>query len=91
MAEKNAVKKVKTEVIMADHSDPLDIGTSIPGNLVKLTVTEGDKVKKDQTIAIIEAMKMETIVTAPQDGTVDKVYVKASETLEKGQLLVKLK
>jgi pyruvate carboxylase len=91
VAEKNAVKKVKTEVIMADHSDPLDIGTSIPGNLVKLTVTEGDEVKKDQTIAIIEAMKMETIVTAPQDGTVDKVYVKASETLEKGQLLVKLK
>ena len=89
--EKNAVKKERVAHLKADFDNPLEIGTSIPGNLVKLTVSEGDIVIKDQTIAIIEAMKMETTVTAGQDGIVDKVYVTAGTTLEKGQLLVKLK
>ncbi|MCH4890731.1 pyruvate carboxylase [Acidaminobacter sp. JC074] len=90
ISEKNAQKKVAAEVEKADPSNPKDVGTSIPGNLVKLLVAEGDKIEKDQTLAIIEAMKMETVVTAKEAGQVDKVFVKAGDTLEKGQLLLKL-
>lgn len=89
--EKNAQKKETISVVMADPSDSKDIGTSIPGNLVQITVKEGDEIKKDQTIAIIEAMKMETVVTAKLSGIVDKVYVNPGDTLEKGQLLIKVK
>lgn len=89
--EKDAQKKEVASVVLADPSDPKDIGTSIPGNLVQLTVTEGETIKAGQTIAIIEAMKMETIVTAPEDGEVSKIFAFAGETLEKGQLLIKLK
>jgi len=90
ISEKNAQKKSIEEVKKADLSNPKDIGTSIPGNLVKLLVAEGDSIEKDQTLAIIEAMKMETIITAKESGVVEKVFVKSGDTLEKGQLLIKL-
>jgi len=89
--EKDAVKKERVSVQLAEGNNPNDIGTSIPGNLVQLLVKAGDQVQPDQTIAVIEAMKMETIVTSSVEGTVDQVFVSAGDTLEKDQLLLKLK
>jgi pyruvate carboxylase len=89
--EKDAVKKERVSVQLAEANNPNDIGTSIPGNLVQLLVKAGDQVQPDQTIAVIEAMKMETIVTSSVEGTVDQVFVSAGDTLEKDQLLLKLK
>lgn len=89
--EKDAQKKEAVKVEMAEFDNPLHIGTSIPGNLVQLSIKEGEKIHKDQTLAIIEAMKMETVVTASHEGVVDKILVAAGDSLIKGQLLLKLK
>ena len=54
-------------------------------------ITEGQKVKKGQTIMIIEAMKTMNHVPSTQDGIVSKILVKDGEPVEFGQPLISLK
>jgi acetyl-CoA carboxylase biotin carboxyl carrier protein len=60
-----------------------------PGS--KKFVEEGQKVKKGQTIMIIEAMKTMNHVPSTQDGTVSKVLVKDGDPVEFGQALISIK
>ena len=76
---------------MADPADKSQVGSSIPGMLSKLTVKAGDPVKKNQVLAVIEAMKMETSVVARMDGTVDRILVSEGSTVKAGELLITIK
>jgi acetyl-CoA carboxylase biotin carboxyl carrier protein len=60
-----------------------------PGS--KKFVEEGQKVKKGQTIMIVEAMKTMNHVPSTQDGTVSKVLVKDGDPVEFGQALISIK
>ena len=53
-----------------------------------MTVKVGDKVEKNQTLVTIEAMKMETAVTARMSGTIASVEVREGDTVKGGQLLL---
>lgn len=86
IAQKNIVK-----VAMADPEDKSQIAASIPGAVSKIAVQVGDRVEKNQTLAVIEAMKMETAVTARMSGTVEHIEVKEGDTVKGGQLLMVLK
>ena len=79
------------QVEMADPNDKSHVGASIPGAVSKVNVKVGDKVKENDVLAVVEAMKMETSVTARMDGEVEEVLVKANDTVKAGQLLIKLK
>ena len=57
----------------------------------KKFVEEGQKIKKGQTIMIIEAMKTMNHVPSTQDGVVSKILVKDGEPVEFGQALISLK
>ena len=57
----------------------------------KKFVEEGQKIKKGQTIMIVEAMKTMNHVPSTQDGTVDKILVKDGEPVEFGQPLISVK
>ena len=85
-AQKNIVK-----VPMADPEDKSQVGSSIPGAVSKLGVKVGDTVEVNQTLATIEAMKMETAITARMSGTVAEILVKEGETVKGGQLLMVIK
>ncbi len=74
----------------ADENDPLQIGSSMPGMVVNVAIKKGDKVKKGQKLLTLEAMKMETILYAENEGLVDDVLVKAGSQVQTGDLLVKL-
>jgi pyruvate carboxylase len=87
----SSVQKEENFVQMADPDNEFEIGASIPGTITKVLVKVGDKVKENQTVAIIEAMKMETNITAPVSGEVEAVIVKEGQQVESGQLLFKLK
>ena len=69
------------------------IGTAYlaPEPGAKKFVSVGDKVKKGQTIMIVEAMKTMNHVPSTQDGTVDKILVKDGEPVEFGQPLISVK
>ena len=57
----------------------------------KKFVDEGQKIKKGQTIMIIEAMKTMNHVPSTQDGTVSEIFVKDGEPVEFGQPLISVK
>lgn len=76
---------------MADPDNNMEIGASIPGNIIKVLVKEGDTVKEGESLIIIEAMKMETNITAPVSGTVETVLAKEGKQVKSGELLIKLK
>ncbi len=81
----------KNTVQIADPENEFEIGASIPGSVVKILVKEGEKVKENQSIVLLEAMKMETNITAPVSGVVEKVLVEELQQVKSGELLIKLK
>ena len=84
-------KALSQSKIMADEDNDLEIGANIPGNILKVVAQEGDAVKAGDTVAVIEAMKMETNVIAITDGIIDKIYVKDGQQVVSGELIAKLK
>jgi propionyl-CoA carboxylase alpha chain len=62
----------------------------LPGTVVKVAVTPGDRVRAGDTLIAIEAMKMEHEVKATADGTVAEVHVATGEQVDSGRLLVVL-
>ena len=60
----------------------------MPGKVVELRVAEGDTVRAGQVLMIMEAMKMEHSVTAPQDGNVAQLFVMAGDQVDADALLV---
>ena len=71
----------------ADRTNPGHVAAPFAG-VVTVGVVVGDTVSAGQTIATIEAMKMEAAITAPRAGTVERVAVSATAQVEGGDLLV---
>ena len=55
-----------------NRENPNHISATMPGTVIKVVVKEGDEVRKGDSMAITEAMKMETTVQAPFNGKVKK-------------------
>jgi pyruvate carboxylase len=73
----------------ADRTNPGHVGAPFAG-VVTLAVAEGNTVEAGDTVATIEAMKMEASITAPKAGTVTRVAIGSVQQVEGGDLLVVL-
>ena len=62
----------------------------MPGQVLSLDCAVGDIVEQGQALAVLEAMKLETIVRAPQDGKVTEVTVKTGDRVGPGDLLFRV-
>ena len=82
----DSVKSTKKVNRKADGDN--EVGTPILGRLSAITVKEGDEVEKDTPLFVIEAMKMESTITAPYQGTIKKIHLAEGEILEQGDLVV---
>lgn len=71
----------------ADRDNPEHVAAPFAG-AVTLTVSEGDQVEVGETVATIEAMKMEAAITAPASGTVTRLVIDPVQKVEGGDLLV---
>ena len=60
----------------------------LPGVVTKVNVAVGQKVKKGETVLVLEAMKMENNIAAEQDGEVTGVCVKAGDSVLEGTVLI---
>ena len=89
VVDKNLENKGK-QIIMADPSEPGQVGAPIPGAVSKVNVKVGDDVSEGDVIAVLEAMKMETSVIAGKTGTVTKVNVDAGGSVQSGELIVSI-
>ena len=66
----------------------IEIKAELVGNVWKIVTKPGDKVSEDQTLLILESMKMEIEVVAPRAGTVVEIKVKETDIVKEGQVLV---
>ncbi len=73
---------------VADDQDPNQLGAPMPGVIVAIVVEPGQKVLRGDTLLSIEAMKMETAVTAEFDGTVAEVAISIGAQVNAEDLLV---
>jgi len=64
------------------------VSVPMPGKVIAVLVSEGDKVERGQGLVIVEAMKMENEVRCPINGEVKEVRVKAGDSLEAGATLM---
>jgi len=64
------------------------VAAPLPGAIVRMVCKEGDAVAKDETIFVIEAMKMETEIKAPVAGTVTKIVIAQGSQVSAGQAVV---
>jgi len=62
----------------------------MPGKIVDLRVRKGDAVNEGDVLVILEAMKMENELKAPQSGTVRAVHVQVGDDVEQHQVLVEI-
>ena len=66
------------------------IVSPMPGIVVSIKVTKGESIKVGQTVAVIEAMKMENNISSSASGKVKSIEVKAGQELGAGQTLITL-
>lgn len=64
------------------------IKAPMPGLILEINVEAGQKVKENDNLLILEAMKMENSITSPRDGIVKSVSAKKGDAVEKNQLLI---
>ena len=81
------VEKVPT----APQTSGIDIPAPTPGNILRLEVEVGEAITADQTLLVMEAMKMESDVKSPQSGVIETIHVQAGDTVQSGDALLSLK
>jgi pyruvate carboxylase subunit B len=62
----------------------------MPGKIIRVLVAVGERVEEGQPVCVLEAMKMENELHARQAGTVEAVYVKPGDDVEKDQVLAEI-
>ena len=78
-------------VTLADPEDKSQVGAPIPGLVSKINVKKGDKVKENQVLAVVEAMKMETSIVARMDGEIESILASEGDNVKAGELIITIK
>ena len=86
-----SVKPTVKARVKADPAKLTEVGAPIPGLVTALSVSVGAKVAKGDKLCVLEAMKMQTTIYAPCDGTVDEIPVQVGDAVESKDLLAKLR
>ena len=69
---------------------PKNVVSELPGTVTTVNVSAGQRVKRGETLLVIEAMKMANDIVSEVDGTVQRVVVNAGQSVNQGDLLVEM-
>lgn len=86
-----SVKVDKIENRKVDKGNDKHVGAPLQGMLSKLLVKEGEKAKKNQPLFVIEAMKMETVITAPADCEIASIELTEGTLVNTNDLVIVIK
>lgn len=86
-----SIKADKKENTKADPDDANQIGSPLQGLLSNVLVKVGDEIKKNQPLFIIEAMKMESTVTAVSGGVVKQIHLRGGSMVDSNDLILVIK
>ena len=68
----------------------IDVKTEITGNVWKILAKVGDQIEEDEPILILESMKMEIPVSAPESGTVAEILTELEATVVEGTVVARI-
>jgi glutaconyl-CoA/methylmalonyl-CoA decarboxylase subunit gamma len=88
-AAKAAPKQAKK--VTSVSAGAASVTAPMPGVVLDVKVSEGQSVKKNDVIMILEAMKMENEVMAPQDGVIESVAVSKGSNVNAGDIMIVIK
>ncbi|MCD8568582.1 MAG: biotin/lipoyl-binding protein [Geovibrio sp.] len=86
----NTLTDIIKSNIKGELGNPQDICATMPGAITKINVKKGDKVSKGDLLAVTEAMKIETKISAASGGEVAEVLLNQGDKIEAGDLIIKL-
>lgn len=72
------------------HEDELMVKAPMPGKIIKINVAENEEVRKNQTLAIVEAMKMENEIKSTVEGYVKKILASAGDLVDSENPIIEL-
>ena len=72
------------------ESPAADVLAPMPGAVLEVLVAEGERVERNQTVVLMESMKMELVITAARGGIVRRVAVQPGQQVERGMRLLEL-
>jgi len=70
--------------------DELMVKAPMPGKVIKVNVSENEEVRKNQTLAIVEAMKMENEIKSTIEGYVKKIFISPGDLVDSEKPLIEL-
>lgn len=74
--------------VLGDSALVGSIEAPMPGLILEVSVKEGQEVKENDQLLILEAMKMENVITSPRDGIIKSIAVKQGDAVEKKYTLI---
>lgn len=83
-------RRWKPDGASPQENGPQEIVAPLPGNIVRMLVSENQEVARNQELLVIEAMKMQNEIRAPRAGRVERVYAKENTAVEAGFRLLRL-
>lgn len=84
------VTDVRPQMRKAEPDNPQHVAAPMPGQIVKHAAAEGAKVRKGDALIVIEAMKMQSVVTASHDAAIESILTPVGARIEAGDLLIVL-
>ena len=85
-----AAPKAETKPAAAPAAGGVQVKSPLPGSVIKVLVSEGQAVKKGDTLLTLESMKMENAIMAEADGTVKQIAVTPGQNVMQDDLLIVL-
>jgi len=81
---------VNADKIKKTQQSSYNVTAPLPGNIMNIFIKEGDTVKADEKLMMMEAMKMENIVKAERGGTIKSVKVSVGSSVLQGDVLIEI-
>ena len=72
----------------ADPANPGHLGAPMPGLVVTVEVTAGERIRQGDTVVVLEAMKMQSAIPAEKSGIIKRIVVSPDHVVDSGDLLV---
>ncbi len=83
-----AIKAGVEETSSASNGEGKEVNAALPGNVLRVEVSEGEEVSEGDVLLVVEAMKMETEIKSPYSGKILSINVAQGDTVKNGQTLV---
>ena len=89
-------KEISKYIALSDRQTEFDLATIIikspmPGKILDVQVDNGQEINKGDTLLILEAMKMQNIITATHRGRISRLCVKTGQIVGKDEILAEIK